>query len=148
MWGIHGPVKAREGRDLSGTCKWTQSSLASLESRGRVTAYPKWPQMGHKSFVPLPFSPALSRPAPPQGAAGLEPFPPWNKQCVLRKHTQACDVCGSGVDKGTCLDTNVWAPIGLGAGRSAQLMSGSLWRPSWDLWSCLLSFPALTLAGP
>lgn len=33
---------------------------------------------------------------------------------------QACDVCGSGVDKGTCLGTNVRAPTGLGVGRSSS----------------------------
>lgn len=112
-------MKIRESRDLSGTCKWTQSSPASLESQGRVTARPKWPQTGRESFFPLPFSPALSRPSPPQGAAGLEHFPPWNKQCVLRNHTQACDIYGSGMDKGICLGTNVWAPTGLRAGRSS-----------------------------
>lgn len=62
MWGIRGPVKAREGRDLSGTCKRTQSSPASLESRARVTAHPKQPQTGRESLVPLPFSPALPHP--------------------------------------------------------------------------------------
>ena len=60
-----------------------------------------------ESFIPLPSSPALSRPPPPQGAAGLEPFLPRNKQCVLRNDTQACDIYGYGVDESSCLGTSV-----------------------------------------
>lgn len=71
---------------------------------------PTWPPMGHRELHP---SPTLCHPLPPKGALNLEPILPWNKQCVLRNHTQACDIYGYGVNESICLSTNVWAPVGL-----------------------------------
>lgn len=68
-------------------------------SLGRALAHP------HRELHP---SPTLCHPLPLHGAPSLEPILPWNKQCDLRNHTQACDISEFGVNESICLTTSVW----------------------------------------
>lgn len=102
------PPTCRTGKaDLPGACEWTQQTLPVKPGKG--CGPPPSATEGPPRASPL------SHPLPPShtGALGLEPILPWNKQCVLRNHTQACDIYGYGVNESICLSTNVWAPAGL-----------------------------------
>lgn len=100
LWGCRAEIHAPFRMEKAETCLEPIDGLRAdrLSAESRKGQGP--PRCGHggatKSFIPL-------LPSPTPGAPGLNPILPWNKQCVLRNHTQACDIYGDGVED------SIWA---------------------------------------
>lgn len=151
---MRGPIpRSGQGRHgLVWNLQMDSEQRASHEAWEGPWPTPTWPRRGHRELYP---SPTLCHPLPRRGAPSLEPILPWNKQCVLRNHTQACDISACAVKESICLSTNVWHLWACGAWEGTIAMG--LRDLSWahllllsegQVGHVLLQSPALTLAGP